>query len=101
MWTMLPVNLGLAVVPGAITWIDPDIVGMDEKIAGISNQAVEDATGHEWEFRVTLLDDANGTDVDHQERVQVLANGDERSTMRSHWKRVIADIEAQAIRSVN
>ena len=46
---------------------------MPDTIAGVSAEAVENATGHSWEYWLALLDDHDGTDLDHKERVAVIA----------------------------
>lgn len=47
---------------------------MGEKIAGITDEAVISATDAGWTHWIELLDDHEGTDIDHKERVAVLAD---------------------------
>lgn len=47
---------------------------MGEPIAGIGDEAVENATGKRWAHWLDLLDDADGTDIDHKARVAVLGD---------------------------
>lgn len=44
------------------------------KVAGITDDAVEGATGEGWSHWLGLLDDHGGTDLDHKQRVAVLAD---------------------------
>lgn len=47
---------------------------MPRKIAGITDAAVEDATGKGWAEWLAVLDEADATDLDHKEIVAVLDN---------------------------
>ena len=44
------------------------------RTAGISDRAVEDATGEPWAHWLGLLDGHGGTDLDHKQRVSILAD---------------------------
>lgn len=54
---------------------------MTKQIAGISDEAVEAATGSKWDHWITLLDEHEGTDLTHKERVAVIA----KSGVESGW----------------
>lgn len=60
---------------------------MAGKIAGISDEAVVDATGRSWDDWLELLDDHDGTALDHQERVAVLA---EAGVESGWWQQQLA-----------
>lgn len=54
---------------------------MGEKIAGVTDDAVEEATGEAWSHWLTFLDEENGTDIDHKARVARL----ESAGVTSGW----------------
>lgn len=46
---------------------------MSKKIAGVSDEAVVEATGEPWSHWIALLDEEDGRNLDHRERVAELA----------------------------
>lgn len=54
---------------------------MDDKIVGISDEAVVSATGEGWSHWLELLDEHDGTAIDHKERVAVLG----KAGIESGW----------------
>lgn len=60
---------------------------MGRKIAGVSDDAVVDATGEPWDHWLDLLDDRAGTDADHRDRVAALA---EAGVESGWWQQQLA-----------
>lgn len=60
---------------------------MTGKIAGVSDEAVVDATGEPWAAWIDLLDELDGTDLTHGERVAALANAGVES---GWWRQKLA-----------
>lgn len=72
---------------GVIIAVDLLLRGRADKIAGISDEAVIDATGQPWDHWLALLDDHNGTELDHKERVAVVA---EAGVESGWWQQQLA-----------
>lgn len=60
---------------------------MARKIAGVGDDAVLEATGKPWGDWIALLDDGDGTDLTHRERVQTLS---EAGVDSDWWQQKIA-----------
>lgn len=60
---------------------------MAEKVAGIGDEAVMDATGKPWAAWFDVLDAAGGADLDHKERVAALA---EAGVESGWWQQQLA-----------
>lgn len=60
---------------------------MDDKLAGVTSEAVRDATGDDWDGWLAHLDDRDGTTMSHKERVATLADTGVESTW---WRQTLA-----------
>lgn len=61
---------------------------MPEKLVGISNDAVEDATGHGWDHWLSALDARDGEECTHKELVAAL---DDLGVESAWWRQTIAN----------
>lgn len=61
---------------------------MPSKVAGIGNDAVEDATGHGWDHWLAALDDRRAGEIGPWETVAGLSD---RGVDSGWWRRTIAN----------